>query len=170
MPDQDGVEIYKRFYPWPDRFRLGDPVLVKEVTNMTWPEFVAALDEQDASYERARESGADPPEPDQVVLAGLIAVAFWQGNKQMTRDKARRAIEMVPIDDIEFIGGEEDAEPRPPEVRAGALPSTISSESGVSQEVPVSTGMPPVSTWDETNPNGSGSPGLPSQHPESLQA
>ena len=92
MPDKDGVEIYKRFYPWPDRFRLGDPVLVKEVTAMRWPDFVAALDELD-----------EDEAPDQVVLAGLIAVAFWQGNPQMSRDKARRAVERIPQDEIEIV-------------------------------------------------------------------
>ena len=96
MPDRDGVEIYKRFYPWPESFRLGDPVLVKEVTGMRWPDFAQALDEM------------DPEEaPDQVVLAGLIAVAFWQGNPLMSRDKVRRTLERIPMEEFEIVEGDE---------------------------------------------------------------
>jgi hypothetical protein len=158
MPDKDGVEIYKRFYPWPTRFRLGDPVLVKEVTGMRWPDFVAALNDVD-----------EDEEPDQVVLAGLIAVAFWQGNPQMSRDKARRAVEKMPVDEIELIDSDEESDALPPApTGAGDQSSTITNESGVSPEAQAATEIPPVFTSDETIPNGSGSPGLPSPHPESL--
>jgi hypothetical protein len=121
---QAGVEIYKKFYPWPERFRLGDPVLVKEVTGMRWPDFVAALDEMN-----------EDEAPDQVVLAGMIAVAFWQGNPTMTRDRARRAIEKIPQDDVELIDGDEDEEDEgadagPPVVQ-DVDSSMTSSESGV---------------------------------------
>lgn len=119
MAAQDGVEIYGRFYPWPERFRLGDPVLVREVTGMDWPEFVRALDE------------TDPDEaPDQVVLAGLVAVAFWQGNQQMSREKARRTVERIPQDKLEIIEGDDAS---PPAQAAGEPPSTSSTTSGDSR-------------------------------------
>ncbi len=157
MPDKDGVEIFKRFYPWPERFRLGDPVLVKEVTGMRWPDFVAALDEMD-----------EEEVPDQVVLAGLIAVAFWQGNQQMSRDKARKAVERMPVDEIEMIEGDDV---RPPEQTAGGeSPSPISSASDGSPAAPGETAILLDSISDGTSPNGSGSPGLHSEHPESLPA
>ena len=162
MPDKDGVEIYKRFYPWPDRFRLGDPVLVKEVTAMRWPDFVAALDELD-----------EDEAPDQVVLAGLIAVAFWQGNPQMSRDKARRAVERIPQDEIEIVEGDEgDVGPPAPTAtaEAGTGPEATSSASDGSPEAQAPTEIPPGSTSDETSPNGSGSPGSVSALPESLPA
>jgi hypothetical protein len=162
LPDKDGVEIYKRFYPWPDRFRLGDPVLVKEITGMRWPDFVAALNDVD-----------EDEAPDQVVLAGLIAVAFWQGNPQMSRDKARRAVEKIPQEEIEIIDSdvadEGDAIPPAP-AGAGNQSSTTSSESAVSPAAPAVTATPPGSTSDATPPNGSGSPGWLSPHPESLPA
>lgn len=106
---QAGVEIYKRFYPWPTRFRLGDPVLVREVTGMDWPEFVDALAGWDENST-----------PDQVVLAGMIAVAFWQGQPTMSRDKARRAVELMPQEDVEVIEGDDDeeADVSPPGVAA----------------------------------------------------
>lgn len=161
MPDKDGVEIYKRFYPWPERFRLGDPVLVKEVTGMRWPEFVAALDEID-----------EEEAPDQVVLAGLIAVAFWQGNPMMTRDKARRAVEKIPQDEVEIVEGDE-GDVGPPalvEAEVGTAPTPTSSASAESPEAQGETEIPLGSTSDETNPNGSGLLGSVTTTPESLPA
>jgi hypothetical protein len=171
MPDRSGVEIYKRFYPWPDSFRLGDPVLVKEVTGMKWPDFAQALDDQNQAIEEAEEMGTEPPSPDQVVLAGLIAVAFWQGNPTMSRDKARRALERIPMDDIEVVDGDEGEADVGPPVEGGdqAAQTTPSSESGSSPEQFTET-TPPVSSSEETSPNGSGLHGLPTTSPESLPA
>jgi hypothetical protein len=168
VPDVDGVEIYKRFYPWPNSFRIGDPVLVNQVTGMTWPDFTAALDDQNRAIAEAEEMGGEPPQADQVILAGLIAVAFWQGNPQMSRDKARRAIERVPMEDVEIIEGETDISP--PEQAAGEPPKLTSSESDASPEAQEETEILPASTSDETSPNGSGEHGSPSVLPESLPA
>jgi len=167
MADQDGVEIYKRFYPWPNSFRLGDPVLVNQVTGMSWPEFTAALDDQNRAIAEAEEMGGEPPPADQVILAGLIAVAFWQGNPQMSRDKARRAVERIPIEEIELIESESDADPQE---AAGEPPNMTSSESDASPEEEERTEILPDFTSDETNPNGSGELGWPSVPLESRQA
>jgi hypothetical protein len=163
MPDKDGVEIYKRFYPWPESFRLGDPVLVKEVTGMRWPDFAQALDEME-----------EDEVPDQVVLAGLIAVAFWQGNPQMSRDKARRAVERISMDDVEILeaddGGVDASPPATDGAATGAVPSPISSASAASPEEEARTEILPDSTSDETSPNGSGVPSSLNAPPESLPA
>lgn len=90
---------------------------------MTWPDFVRALDELE-----------NEDVPDQVVLAGLIAVAFWQGNTNMSRDKARRALERVPQDKIELIDGDREDDASPPEqAGVGGKPITTSSGSEDSQ-------------------------------------
>lgn len=134
MVERDGVEIYSRFYPWPARFRIGDPVLVTELTGLTWPEFAAAVDAHEDAIEAAAASGDDPPVPDQVVLSGLIAVAFWQGNPQMSRDKARKAIERVPLEEITLVGDGAEDDARPPgEAAAAEQPKTSSSGSADSQ-------------------------------------
>ena len=171
MPDRDGVEIYKRFYPWPDSFRLGDPVLVNQITGMRWPDFTQALDEQNQAMEEAEEMGTEMPVPDQVVLAGLIAVAFWQGNPTMSRDKARRALERIPMEDIEVIDGDEGEADLGPPAQGGeeAAPMTPSNGSEVSQEQFTETTLPGSSS-DVTSPNGSGHPGSPTTFPESLPA
>jgi hypothetical protein len=99
MSTKPGFEIQKRFYPMPERFRMGDPVLVREVTGMEWPQFIEAL-------EAAEADGVD----DQIVLAGLAAISFWQGNPGMRRDKARQIIERLWQDDISVVPGDEEDE------------------------------------------------------------
>lgn len=116
MPEQDGFELYKRFYPWPEKWRLGDPVLVKEITGMRWPDFVQALNDSDPD-----------DETDPVLILGMAAVAFWQGNPQMSRDKVRRLIERIPQEEFELVEGD-DAGP-PDLAEGGASPSMTTSES-----------------------------------------
>lgn len=173
MPDQDGVEIYKRFYPWPDSFRLGDPVLVKEITGMRWPDFTQGVQDQMDAIAEAREMGQEPPDADQVVIAGLVAVAFWQGNPHMSRDKARRALERIPMEDIEIIEGDEGEADLGPPAQAGAAAETAqkttSNGSASSPEQYTETTLPGSSS-DETSPNGSGSQPSPTTSPESLPA
>ena len=126
-------------------------MLVKEVTGMRWPDFAAALDEM----------GEDEV-PDQVVLLGLIAVAFWQGNPLMSREKVRRTLERTPMEEIEIIEGDEgavEADAGPPAEAGEPPPQTPSGSNGQ-----------PDSSSDETNPSGSGLPGLPITSPESLPA
>lgn len=173
MPDQDGFEIYNRFYPAPQRFRLGDPVLVREVTGMEWPQFTQALAEMDEEFAVAVAEGRqDEFVPDQVVLLGLIAVAFWQGNQTMTRAKVAREVQKIPIDKVQFVAGEsEEDDGRPPaEAAAGEPQRATSSASDGSPEGNHRTETPQDSISDETSLSASGSPGSPSPHPESLPA
>lgn len=144
---EEGFEIYDRFYPSPKRFRLGDPVLVREVTGMSWPEFARGLDAMADDYAAFVEQGReDEYEPDQVLIVGLMAVAFWQGNKQMSRAKVVRAVEQIPLESVKYVAGNEGDDASPPDGAAGQPPSTTSSESDVSPEAPASTSPPPAST------------------------
>jgi hypothetical protein len=151
MTTKPGFEILKKFYPMPERFRMGDPVLVREVTGMEWPQFIEAL-------EAAEADGVD----DQIVLAGLACVAFWQGNPGMRRDKARQIIERMWQSDIDVISGDNDEEEAssagPPEA-GGETPPSPSSESSSS----------PDAISESQNQNDSGHPGSDTGSPESLQ-
>ncbi len=171
MPDRDGVEIYQRLYPFPESFRLGDPVLACQITGMTWPEFTEALRAQEDAYADAREMGLPPPPADQIVLSGMIAVAFWQGNPHMSRDKARRALERIPMEDIELIDGDDGEVDIGPPAQGGleAAPTISSSESASSPEQFTETTAQGF-TSDETIQNGSGSPPSPTTSQESLPA
>ena len=165
MPDQDGFEIYKRFYPSPTRFRMGDPVLVTEVTGMTWPEFTAALDAMETDYASLAEQGrADEFQADHTLLLGLMAVAFWQGNPTMSRAKVVRAIERIPIDDVDFIAADTEEDVGPPAQTAqeadGNAPTPTSSESDGSPEDMEPTEIHLDFISDETSLNTSGAPGV----------
>jgi hypothetical protein len=117
MPDQVGVQIGNHFYPLPTTFRLGDPVLVEELTGLTWGEFVERLPDEDAPD--------DMPE-DPVSMLGLIGVAVWQGNTTWRRDRVVRFVTTLAMDKVEITGPEpeedtereddaEEGDGRPPE-------------------------------------------------------
>jgi hypothetical protein len=176
MAQEEGFEIFNRFYPAPRSFRLGDPVLVREVTGMEWPEFTGALAEQEEELQALIEQGRqDAFQPDQVVLLGLIAVSFWHGNPTMSRRKVVTAVQRIPVDDVRYIAGDEEDDAGPPAptdgaAAAGASPPTTTSGSDAEPAAPARTETQADFTSDETNPNGSGSPGSPSSPLESLQA
>lgn len=173
MPTQSCFEVYGRSYPviTLDKFRMGDPVLVTEVTGLTWPEFEAGAHTMEQEYRTAIDLGnEDEFQGNPIILTGLMAVAFWHGNPMMTRAKVVKAVERIPIVDVDFIPGEEDDVGPPAETEAAGekLPQT-SNGSDPSQERSTET-TPPVSSSDAMSPNGSGFPQSPSSHPESLPA
>src|SRR5215831_1118378 len=91
-------EIYAREYPLIllQDFQLGDPVLVRELTGLTWPDFVEGAQQMQQAYNEAVLAGnEDAYEPDAVIMLGLIGVAFWHGNKAMSRRKVVQIIERV---------------------------------------------------------------------------
>ena len=102
--DKAGFKISGEFYSWPEGFRLGDPVLIREVTGLEWTEFMEAMD-----------SGTieDPS-----VINGMIAAAIWQANPKWTREKARRFVEQINFEEFESIGEEDE---NPPTEPAGSL-------------------------------------------------
>lgn len=148
---ETGFEIYNRFYPMPQRFRLGDPVLVKEVTGMRWPDFTDALAEMEEDAAQAADEGReDEFQSDQVLILGMMAVAFWHGNPQMSRAKVVRAVERIPLDVVKFIAGDdpEEAKPDPPAesgAATGEAPQMTSNGSVDSREEPVTTEILPAS-------------------------
>lgn len=90
--------IGSREYSFPDSFRLGDAVLIQEVTGMEFPDFAEALDDP-----RRNRSP--------VIMAGMIAVAIWQAEPTRRRDSVRRFIEMIDMSTLDF-GEPEAAEPQ----------------------------------------------------------
>lgn len=127
MAEEAGFQIGKRLYPFPSSFRLGDPVLVKEVTGLDWQEFLDRIPDPD-----------DPTqEDDMIVVLGLIAVAVWQGNPTWRRDKVSRYAQGLDLSEIEAVGGEvEEDEASPPELKAGANGSETSAASSRSEDTP----------------------------------
>jgi len=97
-----GFEIGGNLYPFPTSFRLGDPVLVEQVTGLDWPTFTNRLD--DADYDE-----------DLVTLSGLIAVALWQSNPTWRRDRVVREVERLNLESVKVVG-DEPADDSPPAV------------------------------------------------------
>lgn len=104
--DQPGFHIGNDFYEFPTKFRLGDPVLVAEVTGMAWNDFAELLD------------SGDPR-----TLAGLVAVAIWQKQPTWRRERVLRHVEGLELDALEFTGAD-DVEEALPQSSAGGPDTT----------------------------------------------
>ena len=134
---ESGFQINEAFYPIPQAFRMGDPVLVEEVTGLSWGDFSDRLDE---------------PEGDPVVMLGMLAVAVWQTNPRWRRDRVARWVEAIDIEAVKFIDGEEtDAGPPPvteaaPTSNGSAEPSSVPPDSNSDTTPPSTTpvGSPPT--------------------------
>lgn len=133
---QAGFNIEGLFYPTPKAFRLGDPVLVREVTGLPWAEFCELLD------------GADD-DIDPVAMTGLIAVAVWQAQPRWTRARVARYLEGIDIDKVEGQGGDDlpPVETVKDEEEAGSLtsPDNANDSPGYASvtSTPPSSGTPP---------------------------
>jgi len=110
-------EIRGREYEFPTDFWLTDPVLVKAVTDLSFQEFLDALDTED-------EEEVDP-----VVLAGLVAVGISHKFPTWGRGKVLRYVESLKAGEVKIIGNE-----GPPEADAEVPLSTDDSESPPSLE------------------------------------
>lgn len=110
-------ELEGRPYKFPSSFRLGDPVLVTELTGMDFEDFSARIADVDAL--------TNP-----VILIGMIGVAVWQANPTWTRAKVLRYVQGVSIEqftateDDSAVGSVEVANVVPPEVPA-ATPEPV---------------------------------------------
>ncbi len=97
-----GFRINGRFYPWPGSFRLGDPVLLEELTGLTYESFLERLPDDDS-----------PDDPDPVAMAGLIGVAIWHEHPTWRRDRVVRYTQQIEKEAIELVGAEFEDEPEP---------------------------------------------------------
>jgi|GEM_PF-3963010 len=98
MASETAFVIDGREYPVPQAFRLGDPVLVSEVTGLQWMDFAELLDE-----------GANDPR----VMLGLIAVSVWQANPGWKRDRVARFVEQLAMDQVDFVSPDDDEQENP---------------------------------------------------------
>lgn len=142
MAQQPGFEIKGRLYPFPASFRLGDAVLVTEVTSLSWPVFTERLDDPD--YEN-----------DLVMLAGLVAVAIWQRHDNWSRDRVTRYVQSLPIENLEMVGDTAEPEPGDPDAEGDAGPPDQGGASS-SETPPTPSSPPPDSPSEEPSPSTSG--------------
>lgn len=116
-------------YAFPAAFRLCDPVLITEVTGLSYTEFAELLDE-----------GADPR-----TIAGMVAVAVWQKHPTWKREKVIKFVQEVNLDDLMFADDDVEADAAPLTVDGDTGNSPVvstppSAEPDLSEPILVSTG------------------------------
>lgn len=107
-----GFRIGDDFYQFPQRFRIGDTVLVSEVTGLEFDVFAERIDAINTAIENGEDDHADVK-----ALIGLIAVAVWQANPKWTRDRARQFVEALDMNGFTIEAGDDG----PPGQQAEAL-------------------------------------------------
>lgn len=149
MPEKPGFQIGRRFYPFPASFRLGDPVLVEELTGLDWHAFLDRLPDEDAP---------DGQEPDPVAMLGLVGVAVWQANPRWRRDRVVSYVQGLDMGDVEAVGADDDAEEdeASPPAEAEPAPGQPDSETSASSSRPESespsAASSPTGSGTETSP------------------
>lgn len=134
---ESGFVIGEHTYPFPTSFRLCDPVLVSQLTGMSWMEFVELLEDSD--------------QQDPATMAGMIGVAVWQKNPRWSRERVVRYVENISMENVEVVSEDEDdddgdAVPPPGEAEpsaSGGSHAASKTERNIlsdNPEIPFSTG------------------------------
>jgi hypothetical protein len=150
MAEQSGYQIGSRFYPLSTSFRLGDPVLVEQLTGLAWSEFLERLPEDEDP-----DGALDP-----VAELGLIGVAIAQANPLWRRDKVVSYTTRIERDKITFVGpeaeddedDEAEGDARPPD-KAGETTSSSSPPTSRSDSDSPSELSTPVTSGESTSPS-----------------
>ena len=149
MSDKPGVRIQGRFYPFVDKFKHGDPILIYEVTGLDWDTFAEKL-------EQAEEDEKANP----IVQTALIAVAVQREHPGWSRHKVNEFIRNLDLGAEEFEGIEPDED-------GGVLPPSSSGESSKSSDE--TSAAPPEESPSSLSLIASPSPGASTTSPESHQ-
>jgi hypothetical protein len=107
-----GFEIRGRLYPFPNSFRAGDTLLIRELTGMEFVAFCEALDDEENEDER--------------VTIGLLGTAIWQQHTTWRRDKVIRYVENLDLEHMKLTGlepGEPEEKSDDPPADAGQTPA-----------------------------------------------
>ena len=93
-----GDELYEI-----SEYRLGDPVLIEQVTGLRWSEFASRVDAM------VKDQAEDP-----VAVLGLVSVAMWQAHPEWSvREATQRAIG-IGMNELEFVAPDDVERPRVP--------------------------------------------------------
>ena len=119
-------KIGEQVFPIPTSYRLGDPMLVEDLTGLKFDQFAERLDEQNvllaerqARIDAGESEEDNPPPTDNAVLLALVGVAVWQTNERWTRDRVRRFVERIDFADLVTEGGDDEEEMEDPLDGAG---------------------------------------------------
>ncbi len=150
MSDKAGVRINGQFFPFVDQFKHGDPILIHEVTGLTWDQFSEML----AKAGDGSSQGINP-----IVQTALIAVAIQRERPTWSRREVSEFVRNLELGQEEYVGGET--------AEGDALPP---SNSGVNS-VPSDKTSPEQQEESPSSPNptSSGDPGSATTSQESLR-
>lgn len=147
---EPGYMIAGTFYPMPKKFRLGDPVLVSELTGLEWTEFSEALNDE--------RLGASP-----VVQIGLVGVAVWQARPTWKRRRVVDFVEAIPEDAVTFEPGVSTDDPDdPPD---GSIPNAEAGQAGNLPDSPATSTPPAADSQEPSSPTTTGEPGSATTSP-----
>lgn len=137
-----GFQIRKKIYPLPVRYKPSDCVLVEQLTNLTWMEYVERLpdltDDQQVSE-------------DPIVQLGMIGVSVARANPEWSRDRVVKFMNSVFMDEIEIVGPEDDEDER-------ADPLALTNGSTTSEKSAETSKSDSGSLQDPSTPKTSGIP------------
>lgn len=114
MADNPQIRVGDELYEIGE-YRLGDPVLIEQVTGMKWAEYAARVDDM------VKTQAEDP-----IAVLGLVAVAMWQAHPDWNVREAAKRATMLAISDLEFVAP--DGGDRPPVPAEGRSLSPTSPE------------------------------------------
>ena len=152
MSERDGFETRGRFYPWPQQFRLMDPLLVSEVTGMPYNQFLEAWQTTIANVEDGdTEANVDP-----VVLNGLVAVGVWQQHPEWRRERVVRFLEQVTTDDLDITSADEGEGDAVPPLNGESSSESRSGQSVSSVPSPPTLSVTSGSPSEQSTPRSTG--------------
>lgn len=94
MPDQPGYMIDGRFFPMVTQYKHGDPILIHEVTGLSWDEFAELL----------AEAGEEGARPNPIVNTALIAVAIQRNFPTWSRRRVSDYVKNIELGSEEVVG------------------------------------------------------------------
>lgn len=136
--EQAGFQVGNFFYPLPMKFKMGDPVLVEELTGLEWEDFIQRLPDEDEADTEMR--GLDPR-----AYLGLFAVAVWHANPTWQRSRVIRYSQSQDANEVQLVGpeSEENVEGRGDEPDDARPPEMAKTESGSDGESTPLKSVPP---------------------------
>lgn len=153
MPDQPGFQIEGRFFPFVQSYKHGDPILIHEVTGLSWDEFADLL----------AESAEDGARPNPIIQTALIAVAIQRQYPTWSRRRVAQYVNNLELGSEEVVGVDLPSDEA--ENGSGPLPPTESGESSSSSD---ETSKPLPESPSNPSPTSSGDPGSEQPTPASL--
>lgn len=165
MSEQTQIRIKDKLYDYPTGSKIGEPALIEYVTGLTHKEwrrrYRAAVEEMLDALQKAAddddETALNDLEDDEVVAAGVVAVAVSRAHPRWSRSQVAELVNQLDADEVSVEGGDADppaegGEKPSDNLTSGngsASPSSSDSDTDLSESSPPSSGTPTLPTSPE---------------------